>query len=277
MVIKILKYSRLKETSLYLFFLIYLISCRDGGSDYIDILDSSIIDKSQNDAIVGIWGMTNYFDSITYNNSIASYRMQPLTWSSIILEIDNDSIAHYGSIFRSEKKFKLLSSNIIFNGSSNRVGCDYIFIYDEPYIIAALQDSCSDKDSIKYYYRRRPDLKKLLIDKENYFELEKYVVSYFNEQILSGDYLDIDEEVVSFTKNGKIKGFKNFRSYSIGSYFGTLHPFRNIDYLVFRDSGKAETYYHWKIYNDRLVLKPFVLDSSSRFRLGDVEYSFVIE
>lgn len=277
MIIKILKYYRLNRAFLYLFSLIFIISCKDKGSNYIDILDSSIIDKSQNDAIVGIWGMTNYFDSITYNKSIASYRIQPLTWSSIILEIKNDSISQYGSIFRSEKEFELLSSNIIFKDSSNRVDCDYVFIYDEPYIIATFQDLCSDIDSIKYYFRRRPDLKRILIDKENYFEFEKCVASYFSEQILIGDYLGIDEEVVSFKKDGKVKGFKNFSSYSIGSYFGTLHPFKNLDYLVFRDSGNVETYYHWEISNDMLVLKPFVLDSSDRFRLGGVEYSFVIE
>ena len=47
----------------------------------------------------GTWIMTQYFDSTVTNKSIAKYRVQEATWFSIMIDIQQDTIITYGSLF----------------------------------------------------------------------------------------------------------------------------------------------------------------------------------
>lgn len=217
------------------------------------------IDSVYNE-MVGVWGMTNYFDTIIKNKSVAGYRGQVLTWSTIIINIRNDSIFTYGSIFKNKTAFNYSVKNSLISDIIKFTDCNYRVKYDKPFIVATIIDSCFSKDTIKYVFRKRKDLDRLINLRDDVNTLKSEVTDYFNENILAGTYLSsVNNEKVVLGKNGQISGFKNFDKYRVGIYFGTFHPFNNLDVLILNDSSSEdEDYFTWKFTNNGLVLRPFI-------------------
>ena len=84
---------------LYIFILVGLTSCNGGTSENdSDVLDSIEVVTESEIYIDGIWGLTNYFDTIVTHRELAKYRMQPPTWFGILLDIRDNQIISYGSI-----------------------------------------------------------------------------------------------------------------------------------------------------------------------------------
>jgi len=232
----------------------------------------------------GYWILTNYVDEILKSKSIAPHTRKPLTWDAIILKIHGDSLVTHGLImgntFRLTNKADSLTT---ITGLS-----DYQLSYNSSLqqIRATEVNAESGKaDTLVYSFRRvLPNEQRLIagIDGKRFFEnLESNFYSFFIDSLISGTY----EPLTKSTERGTLvlgkaqltSGFKNYTKYVIHDYFGTLHPFRGYDAIIFEDTTLVspsntpptnEVCYNWRFNGDTLVLTELLTETYDSYFLG---------
>ncbi len=232
----------------------------------------------QENSLNGVWGMTNYFDTIIATKEIAKYRLQEPTWFAILLKVKDNNLYAYGSIYKRQKTIYPASDTIaIFS----HFDCKWHLIKKDSLLTLIRYDSIK-KETKRYTYRKRNDLSLLLkevpikISYENKFS--KNITKYFNKKILSGKYINLyTNEKITFTKEGEIKGMKGYDLYKIGDYFGTLHPYNNLDFvrLINTSNNKTKTL-NWMFRHDTLILSRFNVEVVNRFDKQTPTDNFVL-
>lgn len=213
----------------------------------------------------GVWAMPNYVDSILAYRTISKYRMQWPTWFAILIEIDNDTIKSYGSIHDIVTPFdpKIDTLHVF----DKTVAGQWILTLNEKTKKLELRnsDSKSDKnDTNVYVLEKRPDLKFLLDTLDYLHNTSTSFTNYFHDQLFSGTYEIIGTgEQVAFNPSGHIKGFQDFNKYKVDNYFGTLHPYDNLDNITFyrelpENSDEIDwELFKWEFQGDTLILTQF--------------------
>lgn len=201
------------------------------------------------------WFLTNYFDGIAKDKTIAKYRSLPPVYFGIVLVIEGDSISGSGSIsgFRNkhinQKSDTLLEIDSYVNWFLIKKN-DILFLKERNI------DPNTSTDRINYYYSKRPELEKIMIKNTN-LNYSEIITNHFNKLLLAGTYKTKNDSLVHFKKNGEIVGLKGFKRYKVNNYFGTFHPFLEEDVVLMYDEEGKTTHYNWKIYNKKLVLTAF--------------------
>ncbi len=243
----------------------FISACNNTKTSSTTSIQAIVSDKQykQKNSLNGVWGMTNYFDTIITKKELAKYRLQAPTWFAILLKIQNKNLYAYGSIYKSQKTIHYNSDTI---ATFKHFDYKWNLIKKDSLLTLIRYDSIK-KETEKYIYRKREDLK-LMIENDtcpDYFD--DNVTIYFNQKILSGEYINIHtNKKIIFTKDGKIKGFRGYDSYRIRNYFGTLHPHNNLDVVRLINTSNNKTMeLNWKFKNDKLILSKFNVEIVDRF------------
>lgn len=216
----------------------------------------------------GIWGLTHYFDSIVVNKELAKYRLRIPTWFGILIEIKNDSLFAYGSIYTHKKKLNFSSDTLT---SFESFGGDWFLIKKNKRLSLTKFPNDERPDSTVYIYEMRKDFKSLI--KGNF---QERITNYFNKKLLSGKYKNtMTKEKIELKPDGSLIGFKGFDKYAIRPYFGTFHPYNNLDVVYFINSKTNESKdYNWVIDKQKLTLIEFEAergDYNEDGRIDDTE------
>ncbi|HZF99946.1 MAG TPA: hypothetical protein VEY71_03045, partial [Chitinophagales bacterium] len=59
--------------------------------------------RSKKDSLEGNWILTEYYDSIMANKSIATNSLHRIAWEAFALKIENDCLFTYGLLFTTQK------------------------------------------------------------------------------------------------------------------------------------------------------------------------------
>lgn len=244
-----------------------IISCTDNTTTINKgQVDSTKVFSATETSLDGIWGLTNYFDTIITHREIAKYRMQRPTWFGILLDIRDHKIFSYGSIYNDSDFYQQNNDTITtfetFDGA-------WWLIKKSSELILKQKPDARIIDSTIYIYRKRDDLFFMTqnfspIDK--YEKIEPHVQSYFEKEFFVGTYKIKDtDQIVSFESNNCIVGLKNYTTFKLDDYFGTYHPFNNEDVLYLEvDSSRYYDVWNWKLNNKEILLTKFKQDPSNR-------------
>ncbi|NOQ73458.1 MAG: hypothetical protein GQ574_15740 [Crocinitomix sp.] len=113
-----------------------------------------------------------------------------------------------------------------------------------------------------YSYEKRPELSELLTGTEEYYKLKSKITEYFHEKLIAGTYTNLGQDTVYFKPTGELIGLSIYNEFIIDSYFGTSHPFQNLDMLRLRNHDKhVLDFYHWEFKKEQLILTEFVRDT----------------
>ena len=217
---------------------------------------SSVTEKAKFD-LNGIWGLTNYFDSIIANKELAKYRLQPPTWFGILLQIKNDSLISFGSLIETNQTINLNSDTLTYFDS---YGGKWNLIRQENHLLLKQFPNQTNGDSTIYTYRKRKDLDFMTQNMNKIHKIGDNVTTYFNTSLLSGKYKSSAQgKIIEFHEDGSLIGLDGYDKYEIRNYFGTLHPYGNLDVITFFES-KTNKYkeYNWKFKDEVLILTELV-------------------
>ena len=206
----------------------------------------------------GTWGLTNYFDTIVTHKKLAEYRLQSPTWFAILIEIENDCLRNFGSIEQNEYAFEMRGDTvtILF---SYVTGYNWALVQkgEELHLISMSKDN---KDSTTYIYRKRDDLD-CLMKKSNQglYIVGDNLTNYFNKTLFAGKYIDkaTNKEVV-FTEDGGLLGIDGFNKYEVRNYFGTSHPYYNLDVVYLFNGDDNIRDFNWVFSDNELIITEFV-------------------
>jgi hypothetical protein len=253
--------------------LIFATSCQpnstlndnDINSHGFNILDSS-------STLNGYWILTDYFDNILVNKSIAKNRLHKISWTMFAFEIKKDSLRALGLIYPETSykintikdtilKFKEFGDFILYKNNNK----NYIFANQ-------INANSLDTLNIKTYRFRKISENNLieLISKKNPFDIREGFTKIFRDSIIVGEYLRIDKtqsEKIQFNSDGSMTGIREFKKYNIHNYFGTLHPYKNYDEISFESDNK-NVHYNWKFSGDTLMLIELLTKNGDEFYLG---------
>ncbi len=223
-------------------------------------------------------------DEILKTKSIEAHIYKRLTWDAIILRIQGDSVVTHGLIMGNTFR---LSNNT--DSLTTIKGLQaYQLSYDKALQLIRAKEThveVGKEDTLVYSFRRvQPNEQRLIegIDGKRFFEnLESNFYSFFIDSLISGTY----EPLTKSTEIGTLvlgkahytSGFKNYTKYAIHDYFGTLHPFRGYDAIIFEDTSIVlpfnapptnEVYYNWRFNGDTLVLTELLTETFESYFLG---------
>jgi len=258
------KLASIIKNTIFIFGLFLLIACNSNQTQEIQKFDKTNI--SDTDTIItnkaefefnGIWGLTNYFDTIIANKELAKYRLQRPTWFGIIFHIKDSSLISYGSLIEINKKLNIESDTLTFFDS---YGGGWDLIKKDTFLILKQKSNQKKVDSSIYIYRKRADLDFMTKNMDKIHKISSNVAKYFNQSLLSGSYQSIKgNKKIIFNPNGKLIGFDKYDTYQIGNYFGTSHPHKNLDVITFSNSKtKKSKCYNWKFNDNILILTEFI-------------------
>jgi hypothetical protein len=236
---------------------ITIISCTDNTSKNNPVqIDSREVLYKTETSIDGIWGLTNYFDTIIAHRELARYRMQRPTWFGILLDIRDYKIFSYGSIYHDSDFYQLNNDTITtfetFDG-------DWWLIKKSSELILKQMPEARIPDSTIYIYRKRKDLFFMTQNFNPIYKSEKiepHVQSYFEKELFVGTYrIKGTDQIVSFESNNSIVGLQNYTTFKLDDYFGTSHPFNNEDVLFLTiESSREQDFWNWKFIGNELIL-----------------------
>lgn len=256
---------------IYPLIVLFIFGCQTDSNNpsVINDLNTTLPDNNSNNySLNGVWGLTNYFDSIIHNKELAKYRIQPPTWFGLIFEIDNDSVNSYGSIIDNNFKINLDADTISIIDS---YGGKYWLSRKKNHLELIQLPNQSKLDTTKYIYRKRDDLKSIVTNMDKFHKISSNISNYFNNELFSGAYLIKNtNDTVKLFENGELENFKDFKEYTIRNYFGTSHPFNNLDVLILKNNQKTE-YWNWVFNKNELKLTRLVSDfkASDDYKLSD--------
>lgn len=271
------------------FSFLVLISCQNKANHTIH-KKNNVHDSLNLSSLEGYWIMSDYIDSILHNKAIEKQTNKKLTSTAIILHVVKDSFTYHGLILGNET-LKLNNSSdslAVTDGMGEyQFSCD-----DKNDLIKAkcIKDNLLMPDSLEYSFRRvRKHEQRLIegIDNKLFFErLQPNFYSYFIDSLISGEYelIKNDSKIMKLENTGTVSGFKNYNKYKIHDYFGTLHPFRPEDVIVFEDTtivhngngppGNIDIY-SWEFKKDTLILTEMLTETYESYYNGTVKYEFI--
>lgn len=207
----------------------------------------------------GVWIMTNYLDSILENKTIAKYRLQPATWSVIVLHFKNDSLYAHGSI--NDFGYDISKGNLdsIADINTNLAGIYALGYNNESGNIE--MKSKGKNDTTIFIYQKREDLKFLVQNLDRIHQTSTNFTHYFNEKLIAGNYI-LNSKEINFSVDGKTN-FLDYTSYNVKNYFGTLHPFNNLDVIMLKKENGDLDYWNWEFNDQQLILTKLFCDFKS--------------
>ena len=248
---------------LYVFILTGLTSCSGGTIENdSEVLDSIEVVSESEITLDGIWGLTNYFDTIVTHRELAKYRMQRPTWFGILLDIRDNQIFSYGSIYNDSDYYSLNTDTL---RTFETYDGNWWLIKNKTELILYQMPNARIVDSTKYIYRKRDDLSYMTKNFNKLDKMEKiepHVRSFFEKYLFHGEYaIKNSNQIVSFEPDGRIIGLEKYTTYKLDEYFGTYHPFNNNDALFLEvDSSEYYDVWNWKFYENELILTKFKED-----------------
>jgi hypothetical protein len=269
--------------------LIVLFSCQNSTKETIEDTPTTL-NKENLTSVDGYWIMSDYIDSILKNKTIEKQTRKRMTWTAVILHIENDTLTYYGLIL-GNKKLRLnnnYDSLTVIKGMG-----EYQLSYNTGKDIIkakSTKDYYESKDSLNYSFRRVNESEQRLIngiDNKPFFQkLEPNFYSVFIDSLISGDYklLTDNSSIMKLETTGTLSGFKSYNKYSIHDYFGTLHPYRQEDAIIFEDTtiisdgtGPPENIgvYSWGFNGDTLTLTEMLTETYDSYYNGTVKYKFI--
>ena len=266
------------KNTLYILGIAFLISCNSDIKNKIPKTKNSDdvinINKPESN-LNGVWGLNNYFDNILADKQIAKHRLQIPSWFAILIEIKNDSVLSYGSIFNLKQQINFKSDTLTVFKS---FGSEYTLSKKNDELILKQIPNKDRVDSTVYSFRKRNDLNKLLKNQNRVHKISDKITEYFNENLLTGEYINPkNKKVIIFKKNGDLINFEGFDKYNVRNYFGTLHPHNNLDVLTLKNSSINKLkQLNWKILNDKLILTEFVPEIVKRFGKKTMTDNYVL-
>ncbi len=221
----------------------------------ISNVEGETIDPNQ---LEGMWGLVSYFDSIYFSWSVAAHRLQPPAHFALLLDIDEDSIMSYGSIF--DRKYAVGSEDtlVIYESMGGRW---WLRKEEDRLVLTQLEYTYRD-DTVRYEYRRMDHLRRLTDTLARVHQLSIGMNKYFNQQLMAGDYA-FEDVLITFNPDGTISGDFPYKAYQVRNYFGTSHPFQNYDVVtMYRKDSDEYEYFHWKQNLEVMELTKLVRDST---------------
>lgn len=242
------------KLSIYIFSIIVFASCKSANNECE--LDFT---KYQ-----GWWISTTIADSTIMERTIYgkhSFIVQDAT----MFEIKNDTINTYGSIIN-KMGFPIYGSNdtiAIIRGMA------------EAHIIAnnetILATTNRRNEEYRELFRRatKDEQKQLIRNISKTNTIAKNLEIWFAEKILSGTYVDENDQLIKLSKDRKCKGFKKYNHFETHFTDGTLDWMRN-DWIRFSDTISNESIiYHFKFENDKLKLYNYnMIEVENQWEIG---------
>lgn len=255
------------KIEIFIIIIFALFGCdSDSDENHHANSDQGVNNMESEFQLEGVWGLTNYFDTIIAHKEIANYRMQRPTWFGIILDIRDDRVFNYGSIYNDSGFYILNSDTIrIFEMYEE----NWCLLKSSPNLILRQLPNASKIDTAEYVYRKREDLVYMTKNFNPKFpsvKIEPYVSQYFEKELLQGTYVfKNSEKIVKFGSQNELEGFDNYTSYKVDDYFGTYHPFNNYDVLYLEvDTTEYYDCWNWKFIENELILTKFKQDWRDR-------------
>ncbi len=243
-------------------FLIFIFSCSEQVKEkpIAAINSSSEKENTPTDTdLNGVWIMTNYLDSILENKTIAKFRLQPATWFAIIIEIKNDSIRTFGSIHDTDFSPIQFGTDSLITLKNSLTG-DYSFKMNLK--TGILEMKSNGNDSVNYSFKKRNDLKFLTENLDKIHKTSTNFTNYFNEKIIAKKYI-LNQKEINFAADGQLENFLGYKSYQVKNYFGTSHPFKNLDVLILKKEDGTIDYWNWYFEHENLILTKLFCDFKS--------------
>jgi hypothetical protein len=240
-----------------------LLASYSNGQKNVSTLSIDQPDTSKVSQVIdlnGTWVMTNYLDSILKYKSIAKYRMLPASWFAIIIEIENDSIRTYGSIY--DNSFVAVSKTDTICIIDRTLSGLYSLTYIETtgnLELKQINTKNRKVDSVTYMYQKRTDLEFLTNNLDKVHKTGSNFTKYFNKNLVAGQY-NLYRKVVRFLEDDRVENFQNYKEYQVGNYFGTYHPFQDRDILILTSNDGEVDYWEWKIISNNLILTKLTID-----------------
>ena len=244
----------------------FLIGCSTPDSQPVDEKGQEMVSTPQDTfTLNGLWAMPDYVDSVLTYKTISKYRMQWPTWFAILIDIDNDTLKTYGSILDNYCKYNT-DSDTLYIFEKTVTGQWTLTLNQETEKLELRNtDSKRDKNDPKVYvFDKRPDLRFLLDTLDQVHLTRTSFTNYFNDQLFAGAYYIIGtDQQVTFGPNGQITGLQDFHKYKVDVYYGTLHPYNNLDNITFYrdlpDNSKEIDWelFKWEFKDDTLILTQF--------------------
>lgn len=250
---------------------ILITGCKDENkqsNDQKSIVNDSLTSQDTF-SLKGLWVMPDYIDSVLTYKTISKYRMQWPTWFAILIDIDDDTIRTYGSIndlqtsYNGDKDTICVFEKTVtgkwmlsFNEETQKLELRHI----------KLGTGRNEKDPKVYVLEKRPELSFLLDSLDKIHKTRTNMKNYLSKELFEGTYEVVGENRdVIFQSNNKIKGFQDFTEYHIDVYYGTSHPFNNLDNIKFyRNQNDNQDFnwemFHWKFKGDTLILTPLIFE-----------------
>lgn len=212
-------------------------------------------------ALEGHWGLVSYFDSIEATKEVARWRMQKPSWFGILLEFSDDSLTTYGSIHEHSVPVNREGDVL---AEIESMGRKWVLQSEQDQLILTNTEDAEGLDSMRYMYRKRDDLAAMTQNMDERHKIGSAVTRYFNAYLLTGRYRKIESsqnigQLVTFFADGSVNGIPGASRYNVRNYFGTLHPFKNEDVVLFEigDRNVAYNQMHWRFSGDTLILSKF--------------------
>lgn len=262
-----------------IFAMLVLASCSNGQKNEstisIDQIDTS--KESPVRDLNGTWIMANYLDSILEHKSIAKYRILPASWFAIIVEIENDSLRTFGSIY--DNSFIAISKTDTICIIDRTLSGLYSLTFNETkgdLELKQINAKDSKVDSVTYIYKKRPDLEFLTKNLDKVHKTSTNFTKYFNENLIAGQY-NLNDKEVRFLEDDRVENFQNYKTYQVRNYFGTYHPFQERDVLVLTTTEGEVDYWEWKIIGKNLILTKLRIDwkKSDDYELTKETYKLI--
>lgn len=237
----------------------------------------------------GNWIMSNYLDSIKKYKAIGRFTIAPLTFTSIILRVKQDSIRSYGLLLPNKNQ-KLSPTYDSLTTLQN--WHDYQLSYDKAQnqiravFIKGRQEA---KDSIQYIFRRFTEDEKQLvkgIEHVRWYPSASFE-QFFIEKLMSGKYTPLGNKfqpTMVLDTTDKVTGFKQYNKYRIHPYFGTRHPYRPEDAIIFEDTTAVRKslgpptnigIYSWEFRQDTLILTEMLTETYEQWHKGTKVFKFI--
>ena len=211
--------------------------------------------------VEGLWVLPHFVDSTVINRSIGRYRMHYPVWFAIFLDVGKETVRAHGSIMDDEVPIDPHGDTLcVFSKTVSGKWC----LISKGKSLELHHLDTSRQGQKVYALEKRTDLAYLLEEQQKVHKTDSAITRYFHEKILVGSYQLVGtEDRVIFETNGRISGFQDFISYEVDSYYGTLHPYGNLDNLMFYRDVEPDfgvdnwELYQWEFSGDTLVLTPF--------------------
>lgn len=261
-----------------LVFYLYAVGCSSGPEGLVvdRQLESDTVNTAPHQGTVrhdpiGTWVLTEFHDSIAVHRRIGRYRMPVPAWTALVLHVDSDTVRCSGILLPGVRRFP-------------RAGQDTIMAIDDYGPQTFIHDPVADKvrvvwmnqavpgqKTILHYRRLRRDERHLLecidgvsLDPKVGFRSNYH--AYLTRLLFEGRYDPLDDGQHGFRidREGRISGHPIWNDFYFHDYFGTMHPWRDSDGLIFTDTTarwpNGRSGFGWAFSADTLILLPMITD-----------------